>query len=245
MRKRYPTYNEQMADIASTGFVVLLSGIVAILLVAVRRGDFATVANALVSLVAALVPAGVELLAPYAVGVSPSLGPVLPVWIAAAGLVHSIGMLGPYDTIAWWDSVTHTVSAALVAALVYAGLVVVGRHGGFLDPSFGALAALTVGFTFAAGVFWELIELVARDVGQRYDVEPVLVQYGRGDTALDLVFDVVGALLVVVFDLRVFVPIAEQSPAVTGSLVRVSAAVVVLGSAVLALAARGTPDDGP
>jgi len=75
-----------------------------------------------------------------------------------------------------------------------------------LDASFGGLAVLTVVLTLAAGVFWELIELIARDVGRRYDVEPVLVHYGRRDTTLDLVFDVVGALLVVGFDVRVFVP---------------------------------------
>jgi hypothetical protein len=222
-----------MAQLVTVGTVVLQGGIVLLLLESLRRRDFAAAVNAALSLAASLVPAALELVAPLLSGQSVTVGPELSLWIAAAGLIHSFGMLGPYDTVEWWDSVTHTVSAALVAALAYAGLIVVAPRVAVLDPSFGGLAVLTVVLTLAAGVFWELIELIARDVGRRYDVEPVLVHYGRRDTALDLVFDVVGALLVVGFDLRVFVPVAAQSVRATTWVLVASGVVIVLGSLVM------------
>lgn len=224
-----------MAQLVTAGTVVLQGGIVLLLLESLRRRDFAAAVNAAVSLAASLVPAALELVAPLLSGQSVTIGPALPLWIAAAGLIHSFGMLGPYDTIEWWDSLTHTVSAALVAALAYAGLIVVAPRVAGLDSSFGGLAVLTVVLTLAAGVFWELIELIARDVGQEFDVEPVLVNYGRRDTALDIVFDVVGALLVVGFDVRVFVPVAAQSVRATTWLLVASGVVIVLGSLVMAV----------
>lgn len=110
-----------------------------------------------------------------------------------------------YESTWWWDHLTHTVSGVLVAALIYAGLVVTRPTTGS-----GSVAAATVLFTFAVGVSWELLELVAREVGERYDIEPVLVHYGWRDTAFDLGFDLVGALLVVLLDLRIFVPVVDQ-----------------------------------
>lgn len=220
---------------ATTAVVVLQGGILVLLLEALRRRDSAAVANAAVSLAASLVPLALELLLPYAVGWRLTIGPELPLWIAGAGLIHSVGMLGPYDTVHWWDSVTHTVSAALVAALTYAGLLAVAGSAAGVDSPVLGVAALTVVLTLAAGVFWELIELIARDVGERYDVEPVLVHYGWRDTALDLGFDALGALLVVAFDVRVFVSLAEQSVRATTWFLAGSGAVIVLGSLAMAV----------
>jgi len=222
-----------MAQLVTAATIVLQAGIVLLLLESLRRRDFAAAVNAAVSLAASIVPVALELVAPSLSGRAIDLGPELPLWIAAAGLIHSFGMLGPYDAVGWWDSLTHAVSAALVAALAYAGLIVVAPSVAGLDASFGGLAVLTVVLTLAAGVFWELIELIARDVGRRYDVEPVLVHYGRRDTTLDLVFDVVGALLVVGFDVRVFVPVAEQSVRATTWLLVGGGVVIVLGSLVM------------
>ncbi len=224
-----------MEELAAAGVVLFQAGIIVILLEAIRRRNAAAVVNALVSFGATLLPAVVEFVVQFLVTQRVSFGPELPLWIAAAGCLHSFGMLGPYDSIPWWDSLTHTVSAALIAALLYDSLIVVaGSAGGFGLP-FGLIAVLTVLFTFAGGVFWELIELVARDIGDRYNVEPVLVHYGWRDTAIDLVFDVLGALLVVSLDVRVFVPVAEQFPRVTRSLVLGSGVVIVVGSVLMAL----------
>jgi hypothetical protein len=59
------------------------------------------------------------------------------------------------------------------------------------------------------GLLWELLELVLRELGDRHGIEPVLIHYGWRDTALDIVFDVVGVVLVLAVDLRLFVPVFE------------------------------------
>lgn len=217
------------------GVMVLTGGIVATLFEGVRRRDVAATVNSVASLAVVLVPLLVEF-GLYSVGGRiDTIGPVLPLWIAAAGFLHSLGMLGLYDTIRWWDSLTHTVSAALVAALVYAGLVAVVHRSPALDLSPVAVAGVTVLFTFWVGVTWELVELVAREIGERFDVKPVLVHYGWRDTVFDLGFDLVGALLVVLVDLRVFVPVAEKLPGVSRTILVGSASVTAVGSLLMAL----------
>jgi hypothetical protein len=210
-----------------TVVVALQIGILVTLLEAGRRRNVAAAINAFVALSVALLPRALD----HATAVA--VGPTLPLWIAAAGLLHAVGMLGPYDDIWWWDHVTHFVSAALVAALVHAAVVA-----GSADTApFGAVAAATVLFTLAAGVLWELGELIARELGERFDIDPVLVHYGWDDTALDLGFDLVGAAAVVALDLRVFVPLAEGVVGPTRRLVLWSAVAVVGASLALVVAA--------
>lgn len=183
------------------GFV----GLVLLLVVAIRHGNVPATVNTLVALAVALL--SVVLASgnqpPWN---GPLLTPELPLWVVIAGVLHSIGMLGYYESIWWWDHLTHTVSATLVTALLYAGLIVATR--GAFSPT--VIATLTVASTFVVGVFWELIELGARAVGERYDIEPVLVHYGWRDTAFDMGFNLVGALLVVALDLRLFVDVVSQ-----------------------------------
>lgn len=196
--------NPAMSSIVFLGALAFQAGIVGLLVVGLRRNDAAAATNAAVALLASLSPALLGFFLESTGRSGLYFEPALALWLAVAGFLHAVGMLGPYDTVWWWDHVTHAVSAALVAAIVYAALFVWAAVPGSI------LAAATIGVTLALGVIWELIELVARDVGERYGVEPVLVHYGWRDTALDLVFDVVGALVVVLFDLRVFVSVVEQ-----------------------------------
>ncbi|QIO24154.1 hypothetical protein [Haloarcula sp. JP-L23] len=218
----------------SNGVLAVLLGVLTLLLVvAVHRRNGAAIVNALVSLVLALcsvfVAGGFQ---------SPWLAvdtPALPLWVTVAGLLHSVGMLGPYESVWWWDHLTHTVSAALVAALLYAGLVVAVATDAALTLSPLAIAVTAVVYTFLVGVFWELVELVARAVGKRYGIEPVLVHYGWRDTAFDLAFDLVGALVVVALDVRVFVALAERFPDATQALLAWTGGVVTVGSVVIAL----------
>lgn len=195
-----------MVDPLWVAVVVMETIVLAILAWALRRRDLAVATNAFVGAILIVSPFVVTTVR-HSVGAQHiAIGPLLPAWIALASLLHAIGMLGVYESVWWWDHLTHTVSAALVAALVYAGaLATVGDTAG-LSTSPGLL---TVSVTLLIGVVWEGLELVARDIGERLDVEPVLVHYGWLDTGLDLVFDVVGAVLVVVLDVRVFVPLGE------------------------------------
>jgi hypothetical protein len=222
-----------VAHTAFAGFL-LQGAIFTLLVVAVRRRNVAAAINAFAAFVLALLPALVEIAIHVIYTQDISFTPILPLWLGTAGFLHSLGMLGLYNSTWWWDHLTHTVSAALVAAPMYAGVLVT------LPDIVGSGRSVTVivaviGLTFAIGVFWELIELVARELGERYDIEPVLVHYGWDETAADLVFDIVGALLVLVFDLRVFVPIVEQFPEVAREILIGSVWFVFGSSVVMAL----------
>jgi len=223
-----------MVSVVDAVAVGLLAGIVATLAVAVRRGNVSAAVNALVSLGAALLPTAAALWLPVWQGVTLPTGAPLTAWLAAAGFLHSLGMLGLYESLWWWDHLTHLVSGALVAALCYAGLVALGQSPDAVDLSGPTIVGLTITLTMLAGVFWELVELVARDVGERLDVEPVLVHYGWRDTAYDLGFDLAGALLVVAVDLRAFVPIAAESTSATRTVLLAAGGALLVGSAAMA-----------
>ena len=223
-----------MVDVASFAAVSLQGGMFCLVVVAIRREDTAAAINALVALVLAVLPFLLEILIRTTLARSVFFGPILPVWLAFAGFIHSLGMLGVYESTWWWDHLTHTVSAALLAALIYAGLVVTFPDIAGSSRSAGAITAV-LGSTLGVGIFWELVELVARDVGERYGIEPVLVHYGWGDTAADLVFDLLGALIVLGLDLRVFVPAVEQFPDTARSVLIGGGWVVFVGSITMAL----------
>lgn len=116
-------------------------------------------------------------------------------WIAVVVFLHTLGMAGPYETIQWWDHLTHTLSAALVATIGYAAVREIDKHdpGVSFPPLFRFVAVVV--FTIAAGVSWEVLEFLGRVGARSLGQQPILVQYGLTDTVLDLVFDVVGAIL--------------------------------------------------
>ena len=176
----------------------------------VRRHDVAVIVNAVLSLVAVVVPVGINLSASYWAGGQLSIPLQLPLLIGVAGLLHMLGMIGWYDTVWWWDHVTHTVSAALIAAVVYAWLLIVGSDTPLTVPVDPRLA--TVGLTLLAGVVWELVEWALRLLSERLGIEGLLKHYGRFDTPLDILFDTVGAVLVVAVDVRLFVPAFAPIP---------------------------------
>lgn len=188
---------------------------VVLVLVAVRRRALAAVVNAAGSLAVALAAVALTLRTP--------VGPELAVWVGVAAVAHSYGMLGPYETVWWWDHLTHAVSGALVAALVYAAA---------LASLESRVAAIAVGVTVALGVFWEVLELAARAVGGWLDVDPVLVHYGWDDTAVDLAVDGAAAVAVVALDVRVLVPLVGGAPGLAASALWVTATVAVGGSVV-------------
>jgi hypothetical protein len=199
-------------------------GIFATAVESIRRRDGAALVNSVVVVTVSLLPVAVERLS----AASLTAGTELTAWLGFAGFLHMVGMLGVYESVWWYDHITHTVSAALVAALCYGGLLVTS------EASRAVVALLAVGLTFAGGVCWELIELVARALGRRYDIEPVLVHYGWDDTAYDLLFDLVGALVVVTLDVDVFTALAAQAPGASRTVLAVSTATIVVGSLAMA-----------
>lgn len=228
-----------------TGLVEL--GLVVVLFLAARRGDLPVATNALVAIVATMIPPLVEVGLAVVFRVRVDVGALVPFWIAIAGLLHVIGMTGRYESSWWWDHVTHFLSAGMVAATAYGFLLGVSLAPGLPSLSPVAIAGLTLLLTLGIGVAWELVELVVHRYGQRVGVGDVLIPYGARDTALDLVFDLVGAAVVVGLDVRVLVPLARAAPRFAASALLGAGVLVLLVSvgAGVALArhpATGWPD---
>ncbi len=110
-------------------------------------------------------------------------------YTTTAMFTHAVGMLGPYEDTWWWDTLTHTHSATLLAGLVH---VVARRRG--QNPRRRVLGVVS-----CFGVLWELMEYTIHAAANRLDFEPVLVPFGKKDTLFDLFFDTLGALVVLVF----------------------------------------------
>jgi len=158
----------------------LRAAILAVVAEGVRQRNPGAVANGLVAFVATFLPGVLG----RRLGLA--LGPAHRVWVSSAMLLHAAGMLGPYDDTWWWDHVTHTLSSSIVGAAAY---LVARRRG--RDPT-----RAVVGATLGLGVLWEALEYAIHRAFRRVGLDPLLVNYGRKDTALDLAYDAVGALLV-------------------------------------------------
>ena len=106
-----------------------------------------------------------------------------------AMFAHAAGFLGPYDDTWWWDHVTHVLSATLLGGVVH-----VAAHRRDRDPDRAVFASIVGG-----GLLWEGLEYTIHRLSDRLGVEPVLVYYGLRDTLKDLLFNLLGAILVLVF----------------------------------------------
>lgn len=169
------------------GIQALIAAIVAYGLVV---GKFVLVVNGVLGLATTLLPWA---LARYA---SISVDRTLALWIATAVLLHTLGMAGPYEVIWWWDHLTHTLSAALLASVGYALARALDEHSASLSLPADFLFLYVILFTMAAGVAWEVIEFAGRMLARSSGQQPLLIQYGLQDTVLDLLFDGVGAVVV-------------------------------------------------
>jgi len=117
----------------------------------------------------------------------------LNLWIFIALFLHNLGVLVKfYDTIWWWDKMTHFLSTSMIAAFGFIGIVIVDKYidAIYLPPKF--LPFFIVVFVGAMGVLWEIIEFVidkALNAG---------MQYSLSDTVIDLVFDNIAGIFVAI-----------------------------------------------
>lgn len=183
---------------------LLQAAIVGILVVGLVTRNLSVVVNAVFALGATFLPA--TLARDFDIRVDAGLVFLLTV----ALFLHTLGMLGLYAGVWWYDHVTHTLSAMLVAGVGYTATKAVDRYSDAIYLPREFLALYIVLFTLAAGVTWEILEFLAREFAERLGFEPVLVQYGLGDTLADLVFDTVGALVVALFGTDRFEGLAER-----------------------------------
>jgi hypothetical protein len=171
--------------------------LVGMLFVGIDRGAFGIVINTGVALAVSQLPAVLE--RDYEV----PMDPALTLWITAAVSLHAFGTVGLpgseanlYATIPWWDHLTHTLSASVVAAVGYATARSFDEHaqGVDLPPRFMFVFILV--FVLAFGVLWEVIEFALDELSALTGTTAILSQHGLEDTMLDLVFDSVGAVVV-------------------------------------------------
>ena len=166
--------------------------LVGVLVVGLALRNVSVVVNAVVALSVTVLPAILE--RDHEVTLSPGL----TLWISGAVTLHALGMVVLYNTIPWWDHLTHLVSGALVAGVGYALVRTIDEYTDAvrLSPTF--VGVFVVLFTLAAGVLWEVLEMGGREIARAFGWEPILVVYGIHDTMLDLIVDGVAGVVVAV-----------------------------------------------
>lgn len=150
-------------------------------------------ANGLTALLVTLLPA----LLRREYGYSMDAGLVL--WITVAIFLHSVGVLGPYRALPWYDSIAHTISATVIAGIGYASLVAFEIHSDKIDvpPKFRVVFIFV--FVLAFGVVWEIIEFASTGMASIIGVKTPLIVFGIEDIVTDMVFNAVGAVIMAVW----------------------------------------------
>ncbi|GAA0509557.1 hypothetical protein SAMN04488066_10839 [Halorubrum aquaticum] len=137
-----------------------------------------------------------------------TMSPALVLWITIAVCLHSVGSLGPYTWFSWFDSLTHTVSAIVVAGLGYATFHGFEQHSEELHVPASFRPMFIVVFVLAVSVVWELLEFASGQASQVLGINAPLVVYGVDDIVTDMVFNTVGGLIVAVGGSGYFVPLS-------------------------------------
>jgi hypothetical protein len=119
-----------------------------------------------------------------------SMDPGLVLWITVAVVLHVAGSLGLYRQFQWYDEITHTVSATIIAGIGYASFRALELHSEEIDVPAEFRAVFIVVFVLAAGMVWEVLE---------FALGGLVTVYGIDDIVTDLVFNAVGAVIVAIW----------------------------------------------
>lgn len=167
--------------------------LIAIVLYGVVFSAPKAIANGGIALLVTLVPSVLE--RNYDVPLDPWLG----LWITGAVFLHTLGSAGLYWQVGWWDHVTHTASASLVAGAGYTFARAVDLHSDevHLPRRFFFVYVLVVVLSF--GVLWELLEFGLDNASDATGLTMPLAQQGLDDTVRDLLFNSLGAIAVALF----------------------------------------------
>lgn len=168
-------------------------GLIGFLFVGLDRGNPGIVVNTLVALGVTELPALLER------DYNLPMDPALVMWLTTAVFLHALGTLGPYQNVWWWDHVTHMLSSSIVAAAGYASVRAMEVHSDqiVLPPRFVSVFILTIVVAF--GVLWEVLEFGIGLGAAVIGTGRVLTQYGLEDSMLDLIFDIIGGVIVAVW----------------------------------------------
>ena len=179
---------------------VVLLGIVGYGLVA---GQPKAITNGGIALLVTALPAVLE--RNYDLPLDPWLG----LWITTAVFLHTLGSAGLYGQIPWWDSLTHAMSASLVAAVGYTAARAIDLHSDDIHvPGRIAFAYIFI-VVLSFGVVWELFEFGLDVAADATGLTMPLAQHGLDDTVRDLMFNSVGALVVALFGQAHLTGVAE------------------------------------
>jgi hypothetical protein len=176
------------------------AGLVGMFVLGLLQGNTTVIVNTLLALAVARLPGVLQ----RDFGIPMDAG--LTLWITAAVFLHAFGGVGlpwtsltPYQSLWWYDHLTHGLSASVVAAVGYAAaraLDVYSEDVSF-PPAF--MAVFIFLFVLAFGVFWEVIEFTVSSLSALLGSGSILTQYGLEDTMLDLIFDTIGAAIVAIW----------------------------------------------
>ena len=162
------------------------------------------ISNGTLALLVTFVPAAVE--RNYNIPLDPWLG----VWITTAVLLHTMGSAGFYARVPWWDHLTHSLSASLVAGAGYTTLRAVDIHSDAIRIPVRFAFVFILVVVLAFGVFWELFEFGLDIVADETGVSMPLAQHGLDDTVLDLMYNSAGAFIVAIFGQAHLSGVAER-----------------------------------
>jgi hypothetical protein len=173
--------SDSQERLITRGLQVALIGIIVFGIVTIR---LTVVATASLGLGVTLLPALLRRRYSYSMDVG------LVLWITIAMVLHVVGTIGLYDQYQWYDEVTHTVSATIIAGIGYATFRAFELHSEEIDVPSEFRAVFILVFVLGAGMIWEVVE---------FAFGGLIPVYGIDDIVTDLVFNAIGAVIVVVW----------------------------------------------
>lgn len=138
-----------------------------------------------------------------------ALDPWLALWITTAVFLHTLGSAGLYGQIAWWDHLTHAMSASLIAAFGYTTARTIDLHNDAIHIPRRVFFVYIFVVVLSFGVIWELFEFALDIAATETGVTMPLAQHGLDDTVRDTMFNSLGALLVAAFGQAHLTDVAE------------------------------------
>ena len=179
---------------------ILQLSLVGFLFVGLYETDVGIVVNAALGLGITALPALLE--QDYQIPMDAGL----TLWITGAVFLHAFGTVGLpgmeqsfYQSVWWWDHLTHAISASIVGGAGYATVRALDEHTEdlYFPPAF--TFAFILATVLAFGVLWEVAEFAIANASTAIGAPSALTQYGVGDTMFDLLFDGAGAVVVAIW----------------------------------------------
>ncbi len=174
--------------------------LVGLLFIGIDRGSTGIIVNTTAALVVVQLPAFLER------DFDLTMDPQLALWITVAAFLHGIGIVGIpgvtrsfYTNIWWWDHLTHSLSASVVAAAGYATVRAVDLHSEDVSIPGRYVSVVLLIFVLAFGVLWELLEFAIGVTADTIGTKGILTQYGIEDTLKDLTFNTMGGIIVAIW----------------------------------------------